>query len=195
MIYTTYHPVMECEKCYLYSAHVNFHQRSSHETSTASEQGFNQPRTIAEAVALGRRMQFEEDSTIFSRYRSKLDSLRRKREQESLLGQRYCYEADLMRVELAEAKDKLLALQIAYEELLLSRETVGARSSPAIGNNAVPLSTSEELPTLHDDEDQFDVLQQVQLMDQLNGDAVMSELGSVSIHYSRLVSSNSQFIQ
>ncbi|KAF9522460.1 hypothetical protein CPB83DRAFT_112096 [Crepidotus variabilis] len=123
---------------------------------------------------LGRKLGREENEGILFCYRNKLARARRKYDDEVLLKDRYHQESDLLRTQLADVKDQLLAVQVAYDEL----SEAHARSTSQIERRLQELSpeiysedeyeSSEPATTTSDEysdsDDDFDVYQQVHVI-------------------------------
>ena len=119
--YVTCHLPEECPECAHYEEHLEFsalsipsHHPSGPPTQTATS-------SFAQGVATGRRLQREDDDHVISRYRSRLHYAQ-SRYAESVRGHAsYRAENEFLRRELTAVKDRLLAVQMAYEDLAMAR--------------------------------------------------------------------------
>ncbi|PPQ70222.1 hypothetical protein CVT26_014476 [Gymnopilus dilepis] len=119
--YVTCHHPEECPECANYEEHLEFSALSipTHHPSGPP----TQPATssFAQGVATGRHLQREDDDHVISRYRSRLHYAQ-SRYAESVRGHAsYRAENELLRRELTAVKDRLLAVQMAYEDLAMAR--------------------------------------------------------------------------
>ena len=177
----TLHDLADCDVCLMYAQHVELHPEDDAES--------NQPRTIAEAIEHGRRLQQAEDHEMMSRYRAKVGALQRKYDQEASLAAKFRDEAEALRVELEEVKDHLMALQMAYEELAVdefggderihgdhtyvpddtqSDEWTREDSPPSIQRHKAESFAGDDTDSRDNwtDDGDFDVFQQLKLMEQ-----------------------------
>ncbi|CAA7261248.1 unnamed protein product [Cyclocybe aegerita] len=192
--YDILHPPEECSQCGDYARHLLYH--GSGFGASLEEAFFNQAEdSFVEGVIEGRRLQREDDHVRLSRYHLRLDDMRQQRDEARLLQLRHNDEAELLKAELADVKDMLLAVQLAYEELSLDRAGVDGRvrSSARIGDGlweteavrnphgrGFPATDCEsesvssgssidswpsDVPSFEDDE-AFEVMQQLHLMDE-----------------------------
>lgn len=108
--FDTVHSLEECRDCHAYTKHVDQTFRSD---PMRSEEG-----TFKDGIALGRRLQLEDDSTYFSRYRGRLQ-IARKQEEELLLSQhRYRQRTESLEAEIGVLRDRLMAMQMAYDDVV-----------------------------------------------------------------------------
>lgn len=186
----TLHDLSDCDVCLMYAQHVELQQDS--EIDNHGEFGPGEPRTIADAIEHGRQLQREENAGLFSRYRGRLNSLQKRCDDDALQKTKAQAEAERLRVELEEMKDHLMALQMAYEEMTLSQlgsaEGVhgwGELEQPQDAEDyskgqsstsehrkghredvTAATSSDEETKDNWSDDGDFDVFQQLKLMEQ-----------------------------
>ena len=159
-------------------------------------------QAFMDGVHFGRRLQREEDRQTLSRYREDSYTFRVKYEEEVLLRERYRTEAEVSQEELSQIKCQLLAAQLVYEELALNyaklRSSRPRCSGIPVSHNqelesnswAIPMnetldssesyayeldsSMSPDVDVIEtgEFEENFDALQQVQLIEELGVDYV-----------------------
>jgi hypothetical protein len=159
-------------------------------------------QAFMEGVHFGRRLQREEDRQTLSRYCEDSYIFKAKYEEEVLLRERSRTEAEISREELSQIKCQLLAAQLVYEELALSYAKIRSSmpqcsglpvnhdqelesNSRAIPMNETldssesytyeldsPMSPSVDAIEMGEFEENFDALQQVQLIEELGVDYV-----------------------
>jgi len=183
MEYKTIHQQSLCEHCHFYAEHVNYHLHGDSDTDTGDDFLRGQRQTLSKAYEMGRREQLKEDHELFSRYRSRLASVRARYDEEVLLRRRYRREMEILQTQLSEAKDQLLALQLAYGEVVveISANAHPAHRSPLPHSPPSNSTTSTQLDAecairsqnswsddlaIWDDEDEFDAVQQVHMMEE-----------------------------
>lgn len=123
------HPAKECDDCFEYTLHVEAtleEQSLQHiqqpSTYTSNAHMHTQPAllgaegTFHEGIALGRRLQREDDDNSFAQYRLRLERLERAEAERDEL-RRHRFRAEALEQELALVKDTLLAAQMAYDDL------------------------------------------------------------------------------
>lgn len=118
---TLHHP-HGCMHCRVYCRHIDesspdlspFTESSSHHS-----QGIPH-RTYENGIRLGRRLQEEEDYHLLIRYREQFYGLHERHENSLLTKARYRRELECMREEIAILKDQLMAIQIAYDDVITS---------------------------------------------------------------------------
>ncbi|KAF8962090.1 hypothetical protein BDZ97DRAFT_1156830 [Flammula alnicola] len=92
----------------------------SHRPRHSAQECKDQP-SFTDGIRIGRRMQEEEDSLILSQYRSRLRSAQTKhREALVRLQVKYRSEVEILERELAGMRDRLMATQMAYEQLAMT---------------------------------------------------------------------------
>jgi len=125
---TLHHP-HGCMHCRVYGRHIDesspglspFTESSSHHA-----QGITR-RTYEDGVRLGRRLQEEEDYHLLIRYREQFYGLHERHEDSLLTNARYRRELECMREEISFLKDQLVAIEIAYDDVITSVGNSSAR--------------------------------------------------------------------
>ena len=184
MEYKTIHQQSLCEHCHFYAEHVKYHlPTDSDMNDTGDDSLHGQCQTLSKAYEIGRREQLKEDHELFSRYRSRLASVRARYDDEVFLRKRYRREAEILQIQLSEAKDQLLALQLAYEEVVVESSANAdpayrfllPHSSPSNPTTTTQLDAGHDTRSqnswikdlaIWDDEDEFDAVQQVHMMEE-----------------------------
>lgn len=165
-----------CDRCQCHTA-----------TSEFTSAGSLCSRSFSVGVAVGRSLQRDQGRRVLYRYQDLVRNLKRKHEEEILLCERYRFEAEALQQEMSDMKDRLLAMQIAYEELTVvatdpilhqnsSRNSAQHAGDPELMqdmdtiesyqhcNDDIGFSTDS---TISSDSDDFDTLQQLQVMEEL----------------------------
>jgi hypothetical protein len=74
--------------------------------------------TFKDGIALGRRLQLEDDSIHFSRYRGRLQMARKQQEELHVSQHRYRERTKSLEAEIGVLRDRLMAMQMAYDDIV-----------------------------------------------------------------------------
>jgi len=187
-----------CDKCQCYTAPSEFINPAYSDEATSSPYSLS----FSAGVAVGRRVQRDQDRRVLYRYQDLVRKLKRKHEEEMLLCERYRFEAEVLQQAISEMEDQLLAMQIAYEELTVvatgpillrnsSRDSAQHAGDPELMRDmSTPLDTIESYQHCDDDinfptdtsssdSDDFETVQQLQVMEELGPIANNSDCRSL----------------
>ncbi|KAF8871301.1 hypothetical protein CPB84DRAFT_793353 [Gymnopilus junonius] len=132
---TCHHPE-ECKECASYEDHLAFsalsfsHSSSDPHSHPSSSSPPSSPTTsstpplassFTDGILQGRLLQREEDDSVLSRYRSRLQHAQQRHTDALRVQTGYRAEMEIMQRELTAVKDRLMAVQIAYEDLAMAR--------------------------------------------------------------------------
>src|SRR6266540_7312612 len=184
----TPHRSLTCDVCQCHTAPAEFINPAYSDVSTDSLCS----QSFSAGVAVGRRLQRDQDRLVLYRYQDLVRKVKRKHEGEVLLRERYHLEAEILQQEVSEMEDRLLAMQIAYEELAVAvtestllpnssrNSSRHAGNSEVMRDTNIPLDRIERHQRSDDDisfstdstissynSDDFDNVQQLQVMEEL----------------------------
>lgn len=113
MSFRTIHLLDECTECHVYTKHVDL-TLSTDPKARHSHKGRD---LYLEGVEVGRRLQLEEDSMVFSRYRGRLQAASRREQELLVVHERYRQKVDRLEKEIMDLGDRLMAMQMAYNDV------------------------------------------------------------------------------
>ncbi|KAF8873012.1 hypothetical protein CPB84DRAFT_650909 [Gymnopilus junonius] len=134
--YSTCHHPEECKDCASYEDHLTFsalafsHSSSDPHSDPSSSSSPSNPTTsstpplassFTHGILQGRFLQREEDDSLLSWYRSRLQHAQQRHTDALRVQTGYHAEMEIMQRELTAVKDRLMAVQIAYEDLAMAR--------------------------------------------------------------------------
>lgn len=119
--YSTCHHPEECPQCANYEEHLAFSALSFSSHTPSDPTSPPLASSFTHGVLAGRRLQREEDEELCSRYRSRLHYAQNRHTEALRVQTSHRAEIELLRRELTAVKDRLMAVQMAYEDLAMAR--------------------------------------------------------------------------
>ena len=148
-------------------------------------------------IEVGRRLQLEQDSMHFSRYRSRLHAAQRRHDELVVSREKYCLRVAHLEKEIMTLRDRLMATQMSYgfvEDLEqetpvnLVPESGGYSSNTrnsSRDNDGLQRERERETSfKFYDDDEDFGLAQQLQFMDERD---TVGGFSTIYVHESRYV--------